>query len=348
MADFGRLIWGPARDPITKRASAYTIDASGESVGGRMVLPKSGTVTHVGWSLGTKTGSPPNYYVGMVTVTATTGNLTTTAYGGSTPATVDPTALSVGWQWSALAANATAVAGDQVGIRIWPTGSPGNPDASNNISCIYAHHNSMHNDPNSMNSFTLDGQVWVSKLPIFALRYSDGSVIGYPYRDDKFSLYDSADSPDEAGVRFTLPYAMRCSGVCVNMSMIDSDAGYTLRLMDSANAILSSWVVADEDRLSDYGISYLYWSSALILAASPTYYRLTFMPSSSSLRIRPASMVFGDANEQAVYHAASDFVATSRTDEGEWTDDENATVFVGLIIDDITLPTGGGRGARWL
>jgi hypothetical protein len=348
MTDFGRLVWGPARDPIIGRYNYYNLNDADNNVGGMFVLPRSGSITHVGWFLYSKTGTPPNYYVGLVTVTPSTGFLTTTPYGTSVPATVDPAALTEGWQWSALATPATAVAGDQIGVRVWPTGSPGNPDGSNYIVVAYAHFKTVQNVPNGCYSVTLAADnAWADRLPAFAIKYADGVVVGYPF-GSAFADYDSADTPDERGVRFTLPYPMRCIGARVNMANIDSNAGYVVKLYDESDTLLASWTVTDEDQLHDYGIAELYWSAPVDLAASPSYYRLTCVPTSSSLQIRPASIVWPDPATKTAYHESAAFIATSRTDEGEWTDDADASVFLGLIVDDITLPSAGGGGARWV
>lgn len=343
--EFGELVWGPARALVDGELQNFSLDDSDDSVGASFVLPASGAITHVGWYLNSKTGTPPNYYVGLLTVDASDGNPTSTAYGSSVAATIDPTALSVGWVWTELSTAATATAGDQVIARIWATGSPGNPDASNCINVNFAHYALIQALPLAWSSGNL--LIGLTRnLSNIALRYSDGTVIGLPLGPAAYTAYDSADTPDEIGVKFTLPYAMRCIGVRFGLAAQSPNVSYTFKLYDGSDTLLASWIVLDEDQLIGTRFVEVYWSSAVTLTAE-TIYRLTILATNAFSTITPANMTWPDAYCKTAYHQGAAFVATSRSDGGAWTDNTDATVFISPIVDQITLP-GGSSGPRWL
>jgi hypothetical protein len=188
--------------------------------------------------------------------------------------------------------------------------------------------------------------VQIERLPVFAIRYSDGVVFGYPLILPAYSAYNSAGTPDEVGVAFTVPYAMRCIGAHFYIAAVGSNASYTVRMYNAANDLLSSWAVGDEDELEGLGYKTVYWSSPQNLAIGATY-RLSVLATHASLTVTPGSGTYPDAYAKAAYFQGADFVATSRTDAGAWTDDADATVFISPIVDQITLPS-GSASPRWL
>jgi len=125
-------LWGPGNIPeSTGNATAtafggHVLNDLDNALAWVLRVPKSGTITHVGFGVKTITGSPPDYYVGLVTLDVA-GLPTAVPYGGSAVATYTPT--TPGWVWLELSTPAAAVAGDLVAIHIYPTAIA--PDAAN-------------------------------------------------------------------------------------------------------------------------------------------------------------------------------------------------------------------------
>ena len=342
-SEFGRFVWGPAQlsRSMTGNGDLFQLDDANDGVGAAFVCPRSGTITHIGWTMASKGETPNNYYAGLVVPSTTVQQLTATAYGGSAPGTFDGNALAVGFHWTALATNGTAVAGDHIGIAIWPTGSPGAPDTTNKIGVGYT------NTPSSANNAPLafggnaPAMAAVTRLPAFAVKFSDGEVYGWPLLDAAYTAYDTADSPDEVGVKFTVPYAMRCIGMVVNLTSVEANAPYTVILYSAADAVLASWAVTDAGEMNEEGQIEFCWSSAVALSAD-TVYRSTILAMHGSYTVLPASGTWPDAATKTAYHQGAAFIATSRTDAGAWTDNTDATVFMSPIVDQVTLPDAGG------
>jgi len=106
-------------------STSLTLNEAADKVELVIDIPVTGTLTHVGFALGTVT-TAQSLTVGLETVSTTDGNATGVAYGGSAAGTLDPTGLADTFQWVTLGTAASAAAGDKVAATIKFTSTAGN------------------------------------------------------------------------------------------------------------------------------------------------------------------------------------------------------------------------------
>ena len=339
------LLWGPGSMPgNTGRATTtiigdYALDDADDSVAFIFSLPKAGTVTHIGFCVGSTTGTPPDYYAGLVTVDAA-GLPTTTPYGGSAIATYSP--VSTGWVWVELPTPATAVAGDIVAIWVYPTDAP--PDAANHVDICNAGVMSGHKLPRA-GTFTTAWSISSSIAP-HGIKYTS-DVYGMAVTAFADVSYDVADTPDEVGNLFVLPADMLCSGCTFQLSNVGANASMEMILYNAANDVLTSVVVDDEDKLRGYGNRVnLYWTPVQLAAA--TSYRLVLKATHATAIVRPAGLVFESTGAKANgLPEGTNWQKTQRTDAGAWSETALAVMHMALWISEITFANGGGAGGAY-
>lgn len=340
MADFGKLAWGPARDGEGEPV-VYALNDADDAAASVMHAPYTGNITHVGFYVSAKTGTPPGYQAGVCVVSETTGAPSSTPLAGSAFGAVST--ASTGWQWVELGTAAAVDRGDLLGIYVGPTGAPGAPDLSNCITVALAH--------TRVQSFPAEwtfGAIWaIAKVaPAMMVKYADGLVAGVPILPNHYAAGDVADTPDEVGAKFTLPYAMRVYGASLVLAAVGANASYQVVLYDASSNALGTITVVDEDIHDQAGfIRELIFPSSIALTADTTY-RLVLKATHASATVQVANFLWPDATMRSTYHQGANWVLTARTDGGTWTDSDGTAVMA-LLVDDITLP-GGSSGPRWL
>lgn len=347
-----KVLWGPSSlssAPNSAMGSGNALNDADNSVAFVFCVPKDGTIEKIGFYVTARTGTPPAYNVGLVTIDAG-GIPTTTNYGGS--ATKSATFGSTGWAWVTLDTPATANAGDICVARIWPGGTP--PDGSNFITVSYDNFlATMTKTPYS----TYYTSMWLSggSCSIAAVQYqTTGEVYGFPItavaNDSNIS---TSTTPDESGAKFQLPMAVKCCGARICLASGISSA-FSVVLYDANNTVLASWSIADEDMYHGNGAGalYDYFWDAVDLAAN-TDYRLVVKPTSTTA----VSTVFGiqfDAvasrTNNILIPEASRWMKTVRTDAGAWTDSTDKMPWMALWLSDITVsaPAGGAHSSGFM
>lgn len=333
-------IFGPAQiGPLMYSGSSYTLDDADDSIGMIFSIPKDGIITDVGVYCALVTGNPPAYNIGLVTVTPSTGAPTSTPYGGSAGATKDFTLAQ--WEWVTLPTPATAVRGDQVSLRIWPTGTP--PDVSNraNFSTTGTGNIVHPSVPNYTTSWTGN-----NGYPLgWAVRYNDGTVYGFATNIvNTAPEIESDTTPDEIGALFTSPFNMVCVGARIMLLATDPSAPYTVKLYDSLNNVLGTIVVTDEDMYWGAGTLDFTWPVQISLIAGQQY-RLTITSDSTTLGVTIGNLTFeslASKNNNITLPEVSHWVRTSRTNGGAWSEVTTDYPWFGLFINDISIPSSGG------
>lgn len=339
------MLWGPAALGYWRESAAglsgYALDDSNDAMAQVFVIPRSGTITKIGMYCTAVTGNPPAYNVGLVTISAATGFPSTSAYGGSALTTYDFTAA--GWVWIDLPTPATAVAGEFAAVHIWPPASA--PDSSNCASITHYQivGGGLGGIPRGSNFSTIwhvaDRGAWTA----FAVQYSDGLVAGLPMDNCNTFAFDSADTPDEVGCRFTLPFAANSFGCRLFLSAVSASAPFTATLYDAAGNTLAVYTVSDEDEIcgsGDYPVSIdCHW--AVVALTANAVYRLAIKATSGTLTITPALASFESAaslTNNLTIPEAGRWMQTTRTDGGAWTDTNTGLVWMALWINSMTLP----------
>lgn len=326
-----KLLWGPASlMHWTIGADAnYDIDGEGDEIGIRFCVPKDGEIDRVGFYIHVFNGTPPDYQVSIETLDDA-GLPSGANYGGSTPGEFTP--LGVGHLWVSLEVNATATAGDFVAGVISPTEVA--PDAANSIDVLSI---ALGDDCGVPAEVT-----WTIRksIPSIAIRYTDGDVYGLSITSAIGALFDQANTPDEAGCKFSVPADMVCYGARVAFSACEANTSYEVRLYNDADAVIASVVVDDEDKANQgVGIMDVFWDE-VILTADATY-RLTLISTHATARIGPARLTFPDLDSRYWVPEGSRWSGTERTDEGAWTDEALEIQYMAIWVNDIDFGANG-------
>lgn len=339
-----RTLWGPGSvGPIatyTSAQSGHTLSNSTNKVANKFILPKSGTIDTVGFLITAKSGTPPAYNVAVVTLDSS-GYPTTTAYGSSAVQSYTPTAT--GWKWVTLSTPATAVAGDACAAIVYPSAST--PDGSNNIEVfnveVAAPGVGMYNN---YSSWTL-----LPYSTAMAVRYSDGTVWGYALTSKTlYQLLKNSTTPDEAGMKFTLPADMTCFGARFTNNYYGWGyaATFDVVLYDNTNSVVASCSVSDKDFVAAAsGTAYVnvFWAGASLTAGST--YRIVVKPTTDSGGdINLTRWQLDSAAAMAMLPCGDTWQGTSRTDAGSWTDVTTDMYPLALWVSSMTFSAGGGGG----
>lgn len=334
----GWVLYGPATQdyfPTTGGATwVANLNDADNAMRVRFMFPKDGMVDAIGLRVTTRSGSPPQYRVGLVTEPSSENWPASqpTAYGGGSIELWTPP--STGFFWVTLSTPATAQAGDVASAMIWPGPTP--PDSRNYIAVrrslpFTAGRQRLLVTRYYTTSWNTDGE-----FVMMAVRYSDGSVALPAVQSGNSSSYNSNSSPDEQGCVFTLPFAATCVGCRFYHSTSGAGGPSVLRLYDASNNVLAETA---EIASTVSGFSDVFWD-AVALSANTTY-RVTRLPTTTST-VYLAGVVLENAASRAWWPDGNRWRRTYRTDFGQWTDVDTELHMFALWLSDIQ--TGGGGG----
>jgi hypothetical protein len=324
-----KLVWGPGSigRVLTYGAAGAVIalSDSNNAAGWSFNFPKDGTVTDVGFLITVKTGTPPAYNAGLVTLD-TSGRPSTSAYGGSAITEYTPTAT--GWKWATLSTPATANAGDYAAVHVYPTGTA--PDASNYVSLSI----SDVSEGGIGVQFLISWAITTLAIPM-AIKYDDGSIYGFAL--SSATLYASIannTTPDELGCKFTVPAAMTIVGLRFPALSTSLTGPFDIVIYSSDDTALATTSVADKDFEDDLSVHTIYFDPVNLTAGAT--YRAVIKPTSSS-SIVCSRFLFESSAAKAMFPQGENWQATERTDAGAWTDTALDIVPMSLIVSDITF-----------
>lgn len=319
--------------------SAGTLDAVGEKAAVVLRIPKTGTISKIGFRSGAVT-SAGDADIRLETVTGGEPSGTLVAAGANVTVNINANA----WFTATLSTPCAVTAGDEVAIVIANTTGNYNIVGPNNpmIACTYPYG-------------TLFTTAWAKQSIRYsvALEYNDGSY-GYlptvlPLMNITTNTYGTGSTPNERGMKFRLGYSARVVGA---WAFIDPDAACDLILYgaDPSQMPLTggSLSLSSASRQgTNQGLFLVHFPTPQTLLAN-TYYRLTLKPTTAST----VTMADFDVNSAAIYTGAveggSDFQFTTRSG-GAWTDTDQRRPLLGLMVDGIELGAGpliGGRLVR--
>ncbi len=324
-------------------SSTVTIDAADDDYAGFAVFaPKTAVISKIHFYVSAST------FVGTIAVkpvtVASNGFLSTTAYGGGVQGTL--TNPAVGWNTITFATPFTMTRGDLFGLNFLCTAY-----TSGSMTLLIR------------NGYPLDGAavtngiVWpmgytavgnTAPATIFVAYIEDdgGNIITFDHT--KGLLFTSADAtisfsnsstPDEYGVRITMPFAARVIGFVMRWNTNLPSSASTLRLYSSGGTVLAS-VSPD---LADYSVNPAYAPSVIhiptpVELAKDAVVYLAHAPGATAknhvnVTYRDAALCIADQGPRCEAY---------RTDGGAWTVNEDKTALFSLIIDQIDLGGGGG------
>ena len=308
--------------------NSQLIDASGERAAAIFKVPKSGTISKVGFRTGTVT-TPQTLRVRLETVTS--GDPSGTLYGSSTAGTQAAPASNT-FYTVALGTGATATLGDLVAAVVDFDSTVGNLNISAlGFGCIFPY----------TDLFTA---AWVRSnwTPVISLEYDDGSYAYtgmMPVSTLTQYTYASGSTPDERALQFSLPFPCRAVGCWIN---VDSDNPLDVVLYEGTTSLTSISLDTNTRGLNTDAPYYLPFSTAQSLTANTTYY-LSIKPTSVS----NITLQYFSVSAAAVMNSfigGTSFIEATRTDAGAWTPSTTTRPFLGVVIDQFDDGAGAGGG----
>lgn len=297
------------------------LSTTGQKYGQIMRAPKSGVVDKITYYVASASNNQP-VKVSLQT-RGTDGMPSGTLHGGSAAQVVTPTIGT--WNTATLTTPATVTAGDWFGPVIEFDNTTGNISFQQT------------NPATFMEAATYSGTAWtrqtsgVLMVPI----YSDGSYpeTGALVARNVSTNYTLSSSPDEVGIIFKCPIAMRICGAQTSATLASAGVQADLVLYDDTGAEVLV--------LRQYGTN-----STMLFASKATldptrYYRLTWRPVSGTVvQIRA---VFPELAAKTPFAALFDMSMTTRTDLGAWTQTPLELPFLMPMFDGVEVGSGGGN-----
>jgi hypothetical protein len=337
-----KMFWGPAAIGTFTASSTIgttALNDADNAVGWVFNIPRAGSITEIGFLITATGGTPPAYNVGLVTLDSN-GRPTTSAYGGSAVTGYTPT--STGWKWVTLSTPATANAGDFAAVHVYPTGT-----APSGVNFITVARNGVADMGGATvqytTSWTLSANPYTGP---FAVKYSGGEIYGLALASNVIGVdVTSVSTPDEVGIKFTLPAAMTVYGARIGMGGWGVTATADVVLYDGSNSVLATTTISDKD-FADANYANVFFSPVAL--SSATTYRLALkMTAASTTTVMKWTFESTAALAALPYGDACQY--TSRTDAGAWTDDNVSVCPMALWVSDISgtivgSATGGEYG----
>lgn len=347
MADFkdGELALGVGSG--TPAFTTFTLNQTTDALETIFRAPEPDTITTVLLRQGTVTGTAPTYRVSLQGVDGS-GNPDGTIKGsGTCYVDVTPTAGNNSTMLRlTLGASYTWTRGEMVAIVA--AYQSGTVDGSNNCSftstnnishlpgCPYA----IHNDAGSRTRQT-------SASANIALA-SATKVYGMSAETINTAAFSSTSSPDERGIKFTLPAGcgdtFQVAGVRWTGAMAAAGA-HDLVLYDGTTVLQSISIDNDHDAAATSARMRMFFfdESTLSTLTFGTEYRLVLKPTTGSLTLYDFTVDASGDLEGWPFGSMVCF--TGRTDAGSWTDDATKRPTIsGIILADVTEPSGSSGG----
>jgi len=321
----------------TTTLDGYRLDDANDAIGYIYMVPKDGTITHLGIYMTQKNGTVPDYNIGLVTVDSA-GAPTTTAYGGSANQTISPSTMDVGWYWIELSTPASvAQQGDIVAIHIWPTASA--PTSSNFAE--FAWDDIFLSNLPRQHRFTTSWSAGTG-IPSSGMKYSDDTVVGFPITA---MIYEDLTSTDEFGVYFQFPFGLKCNGAVLQIpSNFAGTEAFDIILYNSVDTELASVSISDIN-IVDFGLERFQVSWDDVTLETGTPYRLV-IKSTTANSIFGVGVVLQDSTYYSQFvPTATTWIGTYRTGAGSWTNQVTHLPWIGLSISEIIAegaPAEGG------
>jgi hypothetical protein len=333
----------------------HTVDANNDGIA--MVFQARGAeaITHLGFRVGARTGTPPTYIIGLESVSATTGAPDGTILGGGSPAskTFTPPADAT-WdgtlQWLQLDNAYTPSRGQVLAITV--RYSSGTIDASNFISMTSHVAGMGHSFMCFPNGQRLTAGTWSKQnsYPVFGVRTAS-TRYGNPV-ESFFSTASASTVGHRVALKFTLPAGtadtMKVKGAQF-VGRLAAAAGKTpvFGLWDSSSVIQNFTIDNDWSQFpATAGVFYSFLfdeASLTALTLGGTFYLGLEVADAVNGGAILNGIQLDSASDLDAYPGGSDFHYATY-DGATWSDDTTVRPFVDLILDDITEPAGGGGG----
>jgi len=323
--------------------TSMTINASGEGVTYIVSLPRSGTITHVGYRLGNTT-EEDTLAISIETV-GTDGKASGSNYGGSTAGTDTFTnAADNVTRHVALGTSATAVAGNLVAVVIDFNSFT---DGNLNISC--GNGTSNNSMPNVLHNTGAGYSRLTAAAPMLYLYYSDNGgeyrvpVGCYPPATISSINIQSDTTPDEVALKFTAPFACRVNGVMWGtVAESGSTAEINFDLLSSAAtplSLLTAPTVMTHDTIQGTTALLIGMEQESVTASQSVYFSVFSEDATNNLNL--PYLEVSDAAHWGDFMPHIIWASRTRTDDTAnggpgWTDLSTRKPIAGVFFDQVT------------
>lgn len=334
--------------------------ASVFGLAGVVMMRAGDTITHAGFAVTARTGTPPTYRISLQAVSTTDGTPSGTVLGGGSPAsaTFTPPA-DASWtdtyQWIALANSYTAVRGEILAVVV--EYSSGTINASNCSSFARNLNGVDHGTqgfPYNMVAAAAGPSSWATALGrcVFAVK-SSTAIYGFPCCLVTTTNFSSDSTPDEYALAFTIPalWFSSFSVLGVRAVLQTPAAGKTVLVSLYAGTTSLQSVTWDSDQEISNGaggrVVELYFSDTTLATLTPgTVYRVGFAPQQTATNLNIPSLGSTAAGDLAGWPFGTTCYLSTRTNGGAWTDDTTKRPYLEVILDTVTGGTVGGPSAE--
>lgn len=307
------------------------------------------TINQLGMRFQSKVGTSPSYIIGLEGVSLTTG-LPTGVYkqtGGQDVKEIFNPGQS-GWanntfQWVTMDPTYTCTQGELLALTI--RYSSGTIDASNYV---------------NITTFQGDSARWGFPMVTHSgtkqispsypmLGYASSTVsYGYPIQGQSSVLFDDGTTPDEVGWAINLPSDLMTSykiaGLRCMLNPGTSGAIINVRLYEGTTVIQDISGGFDTDLLNGAFARYqdFFFDGTLATLTAGTTYRLALKRTDVGTDATLYYVTLARAQDRSAFPWGESFAYASRVNDGAWNaDDQTIIPFIDLILQDITIPSGG-------
>jgi hypothetical protein len=191
------------------------------------------------------------------------------------------------------------------------------------------------------------GSTWSSKdhLPNFAIEYvTDGIVYApnmFPLQASTTSAsFNTGTTPDEAAMKFQLPFTGRCVGAYV-WGNVTTQLEYSIET--AGKTVVAGPDVVHADTSATPQMRYVQWATPVTLTIDTDYY-LIWTPNTVTSKTHRYFTINAAAIRAALPSGLTSSYNT-RTDDGAWSEDTVKTLPFSLVFDQLDDGAGGGGGS---
>lgn len=320
--------------------TSQTIDANNDGAGMIFFAPKAGDIEAVGFNTTTRT-SPPTFRIGLEGAVAT--RTPDGTYKASGNAFVDASPSATGWAWYTLGTAATVTAGESLAATIrYQTGTIG----ASNLIAVALRGVSTTRGYNGY-AVTLTAGTWAVDVnsPCFiAVRYTDGTIVGFPYSSLTNNTWNSGSSPRYRGILWTPQTTVRVSGLAIcHRPAAASDYEIQVYEGSSATPMTSSTITIDPDVTSSSIAGTVLADAdfpARLEFVGSTSYRIVVNPTTVTNNNTFVAVTVPDSNSRNAWGCEHIRLTTAST-PGTWTDTDLQFLPIIPIIAEVDIPSGG-------
>lgn len=336
--------------------NSITMDATGERCGCIQFIKQAGNIAKVIFYNAAIT-SGDTIKASIQTVDANgvpSGTVWATATGNKAYGTVAISTSDTGWHTVTFTEVAPVVAGDIIAVVFeWNSYVAGNMRFYYNTG-VSAGAGGTISYPIVVTDITASPGTWAKGSTYGAsglamvLEYSGGTYYintnGESSGTGASFALNTGTTPDEMGNYFQVPFTMRAYGFWL---YADVDYELTLSLQSSAGTVLANRVISSSMRFGTgngvWRINFDSDPAATVTLNASTWYRIVITPSTAN----SCAIWYLDvpsAAAMAVLDGGTLCYRTDRTNAGSWSETTTQRIGIGLLIDQVDIPSGSGGG----